>query len=226
MKNLRLERKIFFWLVCFTMMAFLPAEAQKSTKVTITKETIDENGNKSTQTIVKEGAEAEAIDIESLAEGKPHMQQFGLGELDMQGMEPFSFEGGMMDLRSLFDSLGMGNFDFFGGEDFGFSGGNPFGVEDDRPRLGVQIQALETQSGVLVTKVLEGTPAERAGLREGDIILSVDGSQVLEPQDLVDLVQASVGMMEIDVVRDEKHLSLTADMKNSDPKKELEIRKL
>jgi serine protease DegQ len=43
--------------------------------------------------------------------------------------------------------------------------------------------------GALVRQVVEGTPAEEAGLRPGDVIISVDGQDVAEVDDLRDLLQ-------------------------------------
>lgn len=63
-----------------------------------------------------------------------------------------------------------------------------------RAYLGVQIQAVdETMAralgmdqvrGVLVQGVLDGGPAKRAGIQEGDVILSVDGKAVNQPNEL------------------------------------------
>lgn len=44
------------------------------------------------------------------------------------------------------------------------------------------------QGGALVLEVLENTPAERAGLRPGDIIVSVDGQAVTAEQTLSELI--------------------------------------
>lgn len=44
--------------------------------------------------------------------------------------------------------------------------------------------------GVLVNRVVAGSPAERAGLRKGDIISSVNGRSVESPEDLSDIVQS------------------------------------
>jgi len=43
---------------------------------------------------------------------------------------------------------------------------------------------INTDSGVLVGKVVEDSPAARAGLKAGDIITSIDGKAVQSPRDL------------------------------------------
>jgi len=54
-----------------------------------------------------------------------------------------------------------------------------------------------------VGKVLPGSPAERAGLREGDEILEVDGQAVSDFEGLVSLVQPRPGQrLELSVLRD------------------------
>ena len=42
--------------------------------------------------------------------------------------------------------------------------------------------------GAYVSRVLEGTPAERAGLLEGDVIVSADGQSILSVSQLQDLL--------------------------------------
>lgn len=42
--------------------------------------------------------------------------------------------------------------------------------------------------GVLVTEIEKDSPAEKAGLKAGDVIIAVDGKTVAESQDLVDLI--------------------------------------
>jgi serine protease Do len=85
-----------------------------------------------------------------------------------------------------------------------------------RGYLGVQIgnltyeqaQAfgLESAAGALVGRVEEGTPASKAGLRHGDIILSVDGVKVKQTRDLIGYVSAKSpsSSVTLDVWRDGK----------------------
>ncbi|MDX1476992.1 MAG: PDZ domain-containing protein [Saprospiraceae bacterium] len=70
------------------------------------------------------------------------------------------------------------------------------GMHDDmewnqapRPRFGVYIE--ETEGGVVVTEVVEGSLAEGAGLQEGDIITAFNGTAVATPEALVDAVQSA-----------------------------------
>jgi C-terminal processing protease CtpA/Prc len=55
---------------------------------------------------------------------------------------------------------------------------------------GIGIGIQEVEEGVLVTYVHPGSPAERAGLQEGDVIVEVDGLSVdaLDVQDFVSVM--------------------------------------
>jgi Do/DeqQ family serine protease len=63
-----------------------------------------------------------------------------------------------------------------------------------RPWLGASLQrvtaelaeglGLQRPSGVLITSVVEGSPAAKAGLRSGDLIVAVEGQAVDDPQSL------------------------------------------
>jgi S1-C subfamily serine protease len=92
-----------------------------------------------------------------------------------------------------------------------------------RGRLGVTIAPLTDQlaayfgakEGVLVTAVMEGSAAEKAGVRAGDVINSVDGSPVRSPLDLTRALRDRAGDPEITLglVRDKKELSLKAALR-------------
>lgn len=80
-----------------------------------------------------------------------------------------------------------------------------------RPWLGVQLQAidqeiasyfgLENTDGALVVGVVPGSPAEEAGLVQGDIILQLDGKKIKDPTSLTEIVkQTKVGQRVVAMV--------------------------
>jgi hypothetical protein len=58
-------------------------------------------------------------------------------------------------------------------------------TSQSRPRLGISVDARQSArrdaSGAFVTDVLEGGPADEAGIRTGDFITSIDGQSLFEP---------------------------------------------
>ena len=92
----------------------------------------------------------------------------------------------------------------------------------ERGILGVRVQPLTPQmaeafgvkqtSGALVAQVADGSPAEKAGLKQGDIITAVNGKEIERPQDLVNAIGLKpVGTkVELTIIRDGKELTKTA----------------
>lgn len=89
-----------------------------------------------------------------------------------------------------------------------------------RGRLGVNVEPLSDQlaeffgttKGVLVSSVEPDSPAAKAGLKAGDVITSVNGRTVDDPQALSAAVRTaeSGATLEIGIVRDKKPASLKA----------------
>ncbi|QDT14771.1 trypsin-like peptidase domain-containing protein [Alienimonas californiensis] len=83
-----------------------------------------------------------------------------------------------------------------------------------RAFLGVYMQPLDpsaaealgvpTDAGVLVADVIQGSPAEAAGVEEGDVIVSLDGRDVSDPRQLSRLVERlEIGKeVPLNVIRD------------------------
>jgi S1-C subfamily serine protease len=90
--------------------------------------------------------------------------------------------------------------------------------------LGVSAQAVTPEiadaldlpkvAGVVVVGVLRGGPADRAGLKPGDVILAIDGQRITEPRDaLLSIASRRPGAkVHLTVLRDNKEnvLSVTA----------------
>jgi serine protease Do len=92
----------------------------------------------------------------------------------------------------------------------------------DAPRLGVQLVDLTDQlsrffgvkSGVLVSEVIEGSAADTAGFKAGDIIVAVAGEPTGSAEEVRDeLRDVERGPVEITVMRGGKESTLTAELK-------------
>lgn len=89
-----------------------------------------------------------------------------------------------------------------------------------RRRLGVTVEGLTAQladyfgakaGGVLVSGVSKDSPAERAGIKAGDVITSVNGQRVQDPRDVTrQLAGASGNEVSLGIVRDKKETTVKA----------------
>ena len=78
------------------------------------------------------------------------------------------------------------------------------GRQEDRPRLGLLVAPLTKQmaeylgvheeTGLLVLEVSEDSPAAKAGLQAGDVILRIDGRPAQSPEDLRRLNQGRIAL--------------------------------
>ena len=55
---------------------------------------------------------------------------------------------------------------------------------EKKPKLGISIEDLEEGKGVKIKAIQEGSPADKAGLKVGDIITSIDKDEVKEVNDI------------------------------------------
>ena len=83
--------------------------------------------------------------------------------------------------------------------------------------IGVEAETLDAQlaeyfgvkSGVLVRSVTPDSPADKAGLRAGDVIVKVDGAAVANPREISTALRARTGKaVACQVVRDKRELSV------------------
>ncbi|MGA3031247.1 MAG: trypsin-like peptidase domain-containing protein [Candidatus Limnocylindrales bacterium] len=101
-----------------------------------------------------------------------------------------------------------------------------------RPRLGVAVApghvarhlrravGLPDRDGILVRGVEEDSPADKAGIREGDLIVSAAGSALTDPDELhAALAKAGTGAIDIGLVRGVEELTIKVDLGKAPPSK-------
>ena len=92
-----------------------------------------------------------------------------------------------------------------------------------KPLLGVELVSTTPElreamgarkdAGVLIGKVIEDSAAEKAGVKAGDLILSVDGSAVADAGDLGDELEERAGKtVDLEIVRDKRTIHLKATL--------------
>ena len=98
------------------------------------------------------------------------------------------------------------------------------GQSVERPRLGISIApahvarrlrrsvGLPERDGLLVRGVEDGSPAAGAGIREGDLLVRVAGTDVRDADGLLDAMAGASGAIEIVVVRATDEMTLSADL--------------
>jgi S1-C subfamily serine protease len=122
---------------------------------------------------------------------------------DMDGMQEYNWQGGP------------------GTRAFSFSAP----MARSRGRLGVRIDDLSDDmaqalgvsgKGALVTEVIEDTPAQKAGIRAGDVIVRVGGDEVDDADDLTRALRDRQGKVSIDLVRRGEKRSVEVDIASRD----------
>ena len=134
---------------------------------------------------------------------------------------PFIIALAVVVLMIVVPAVVLGGFSLAGRGDDGAalpSGGSSDG--DPRPWLGVSIANLNSklasqldlsqETGVVVLHVIDGSPAEDAGLQRGDILVSVDGESVDGVKDVAQAVKDASpdDVLALSVQRDDSTLSI------------------
>ena len=72
-------------------------------------------------------------------------------------------------------------------------------LQDLSPSIAKALQ-LESDTGIMVSEVVDDGPAEQAGLEDGDVILEFDGKQITKYKDLTKAIRAHEPGDEVEVV--------------------------
>jgi serine protease Do len=70
---------------------------------------------------------------------------------------------------------------------------------------------VKTANGVLVASVDAASPAEKAGVKAGDVIIAVDGMTIANPSDFQHAMTARNGTASLKVIRDKQERELRID---------------
>ena len=119
-----------------------------------------------------------------------------------------SIGGSLAENRHVPSSVFKAGWDrMLAGEIWGSLGMMAAGVNPDRPMLGVRMN--DSNGQVTVDKVFPNSPAKRAGIEDGDVILKIDGIAAQQMSDVVDQVSSSSAgdVLEVQIMRDDKEQS-------------------
>ena len=83
-------------------------------------------------------------------------------------------------------------------------------VQKITPEIAESMGLKQRQGGALVAEVLAGTPAEKAGIKTGDVIVEFDGKEIKDSADLpLQVARIAPGKtVQMKIVRDNKELAL------------------
>jgi serine protease Do len=93
-----------------------------------------------------------------------------------------------------------------------------------RGRLGASVQSITPElaeyfgakdGGALVSSVARDSAAAKAGIKAGDVIVSINGSAVRDADDLLDRLEAVEGDATIVVIRDKQEMTLKATIERA-----------
>lgn len=187
--------------------------------------------------LIQETADGRAVTLGIVRDGQrqtvevtPESRAFGFGfDSDRIGRD---IARGLRDLEPQLRELEpklreleprLREFRFDGPMDFRFD--MPGLLSGPRARLGIGIDELTPQlaeyfgvkdGGVLVSSINRDSAAERAGLKAGDVIVSVNGDRVRHADDLIDELRAAEGQeVTIGIVRDKKESTLKATIEQT-----------
>lgn len=86
------------------------------------------------------------------------------------------------------------------------------------PAMSAQLR-LRRNSGAVVESVIPGSPAEKAGIQQYDVIERIDGRPVKNPQQLPQLIAGhrAGDTIKLDIIREAKHQSIDVAIENLTP---------
>ncbi len=169
---------------------------------------------KQLSSLVKEKNPGDEVDIVIYRGGDEKKVKVVLGEY------PYEVSIDVDDLEDYAEEIG----DFAGkiGRSIEFLWQDPFSTKS---RLGMELSDLDGElaeyfdvkgdEGVLILRIHEDSPAEKAGVKAGDVIVNFNGEKVSEVKDVIDeLGDLEDETVELEVVRKGKKRTLTVELED------------
>lgn len=96
-------------------------------------------------------------------------------------------------------------------------------IQEITPELAEKFKGAEAKKGVLISMVMSDSPAEKAGLKRGDIILSVDGKNVSTPSELQkEILKRKFGQkVRLEILREGRIITVDIELSQLKETKEL-----
>ena len=138
-----------------------------------------------------------------LRNGKSNSVEIELGKTPGSGPMTYNLDS----LRSM-----MGQ--YFNGNNHNFRmppmPGNQFYFHNNRTRLGIKIEDTEDGNGAKILNVEQGSAAQKAGLKTGDIITQINGEKIKDANDVRSQVMKSENKNDykIELKRDNKNMNI------------------
>jgi S1-C subfamily serine protease len=81
------------------------------------------------------------------------------------------------------------------------------------PAIAAQLN-LNNDKGVVLTDIARGSPADRAGLQQGDVVIAMDGKPITNDAELRQVIQShKIGdQIQVAVIRDGKQMTINAQL--------------
>jgi serine protease Do len=203
-----MKKKLFRNLIFIAVFAFLAPVALKAQK--------DEMGEKGD----KGKTEKQHIIITTKGDKKDKVVvEINGDNITVNGkpIEEYKDKNGdiSVNISKLKDLESLSYFKSPGGDVWHFSQGDGlrvFSGNENRAMLGVTTEKVE--GGVEIQSITEGSAAEKAGLKENDIIKKIDDQKIESPEDLSQVIRKHKpgDIVTITYLRDKKELKTTAEL--------------
>ena len=164
-------------------------------------------GSSSLTKLVKKRSPGDEITITLVRDGKEKSIKVVLGKSPKESLY-FSFDDEpYLDMAKKLKSPGVYSFNWTSGSRIGVK------VQGFSEQLG-EYFGVEDAEGVLVTEVEDDMPAQKAGLKAGDVIVEADGEEVDDTQELREIISEKEEgeKVEIKVIRDRKAQTFSVEV--------------